>query len=98
MSITIRLAKFGRKKAHSFRIVVANTKDKRNGMFLDILGFYNPSEKPVKFAYDKNKYFEWKSKGALISESVEKLIDGTYVQKSYDPHGKIHKSKKTSSN
>ena len=89
MSITIRLAKFGRKKAHSFRIVVANTRGKRNGKFLDTIGFYNPSQNPVGFEYDKEKFTEWKSKGALVTKSVEQLVNGTYEQKAFDPHKKL---------
>ena len=94
MSISIRLAKFGRKKAHSFRIVVANTRGKRNGKFLDTIGYYNPSQNPVAFEYDKQKYTDWKSKGALVTKSIEQLVSGTYVQKQHDPHKKIANAQK----
>lgn len=91
MSISIRLAKFGKRNQPSYRIVVANTKDKRNGRFLDLIGHYNPSENPVKFEYNKDKFAEWSSKGALISETVSQLIAGTYKQKPRDPQGKLAK-------
>ena len=91
MSISIRLAQFGKKHAPSYKIVVANTKDKRNGRFLDILGYYNPSETPVKFECDQEKYSDWKNKGALITDAVEKLVAGTYEQKIHDPHKKLAK-------
>jgi small subunit ribosomal protein S16 len=86
MSITIRLTKIGRKNTPSFRIVVANTRDKRNGKFLDILGHFNPSMNPVQFNYDKERFEEWKKKGALISEAVEKLVSGDYKFVPYRPN------------
>lgn len=93
MSITIRLAKFGKKHAPAYKLVVANTKDKRNGKFLDIVGHYNPSENPVKFEYNKEKYTDWKSKGALVSDTVAKLVEGKYELKEHDPHKKLAKEK-----
>ena len=78
MSVTIRLAKFGKRHQPSYRIVVANTKDKRNGKFLDTLGHYNPSETPVSFKYDKEKYKEWLGKGALVTDAVKNIVAGTY--------------------
>lgn len=83
MSVTIRLAKFGKKHAPSYRIVVANTRDKRNGRFLDMIGFYNPSENPVKFNYDKDKLRQWQERGALVTKAVDELIEGKYVFKPY---------------
>lgn len=86
MSVTIRLSKIGKRNAPAYKIVVANTRDKRNGRALDILGYYNPSENPVKFSIDEKKVEEWKKRGALITEAVEKLIAGTYEFKPYDPN------------
>ncbi|HNS71313.1 MAG TPA: 30S ribosomal protein S16 [bacterium] len=85
MSITIRLARIGRKNLPSFRMVAANTKDKRNGRSLEILGHYNPSEKGGKFEYDKERFEYWKKNGALISKSVMELIEGKYTFKPYNP-------------
>lgn len=95
MSISIRLAKFGKKHAPAYRIVVANTKSKRNGKSLDQIGHYNPSENPVKFEYNKEKFNDWKSKGALVSDTVSQLIAGTYVQKAHDPHKKLEATQET---
>lgn len=88
MSVTIRLAKFGKRHQPSYRMVVANTRDKRNGKFLDTLGHFNPSQKPVSFEYDKAKYEEWVGKGALVTDAVKKLVAGTYEFKPYDPDAK----------
>ena len=83
MSITVRLSRTGRKNLPSYRIVVCNTRDKRNGRYIDILGFFNPSMKPAQFKLDEKKLKEWRSKGALISDAVEKLAAGKYDYKKY---------------
>jgi small subunit ribosomal protein S16 len=84
MSVTIRLSRTGRKHRPSFRVVAANTRDKRDGKPIEILGHYNPSETPVKLELDKEKIEAWRGKGALVSEAVEQLLAGTYEFKPYE--------------
>ncbi len=85
MSVTIRLARVGKKNAPAYKVVVSNTKDKRTGKYLDVLGFYNPSEGTKAYKIDKEKFQEWKNKGALSTDSVDKLLEGTYQYKVYAP-------------
>jgi small subunit ribosomal protein S16 len=85
MSVTIRLARTGRKNLPSYRLVVTNTRDKRNGRFIDVIGHYNPSSNPVSFDYDKKLFEDWKKKGALVSSAIQRLIDGKYEYKVYSP-------------
>ncbi|MFH1648775.1 MAG: 30S ribosomal protein S16 [Patescibacteria group bacterium] len=85
MSVTIRLARVGRKNLPAYKIVVAQTRDKRNGRALDVIGHYNPSMNPESFNIDKEKYEEWKKKGALVTDAVEKLIKGEYKYVPYEP-------------
>lgn len=98
MSVTIRLARIGRKNLPAFRVVVSNTKDKRNGKFLDILGHYNPSGSKALFDYDKEKFSYWKKNGALVSESVQELIEGKYVYKPYKKAGEEKQEEKSTNN
>lgn len=85
MSVSIRLAKFGKRHAPSYRVVVTKTKTKRNGKFIEILGFFNPSDHTTEFTLDKEKYEDWVKKGAIVSDAVKKLVDGTYEYVKYDP-------------
>jgi small subunit ribosomal protein S16 len=89
MSVTIRLARIGRKNLAAYRIVVSNTRSKRNGIFLDTIGSYNPSEKPVLLTFDKDKLKDWTAKGALITDAVKKLTEGTYEYKLYPSAKKV---------
>jgi small subunit ribosomal protein S16 len=83
MSITIRLTRIGKKNSPAYRVVVSNTKDKRNGKSLDILGHYNPTDSKSKFEIDKEKYAAWVGKGAMVSDAVKQLLEGKY---SYTPY------------
>ncbi len=85
MSVSIRLAKYGKKNAPSYKIAVSQTKTKRSGKFIDVIGFYNPSDPKTKFTLDKAKYEQWSSKGAIISDAVLKLVAGTYKYEKYNP-------------
>jgi len=85
MSVSIRLAKFGKRHAPSYRVVVVNTRAKRSGAFIDVLGHYNPSDPTKEFTIDKKVYEDWVSKGAIVSDAVKGLIDGTYEYKKYSP-------------
>jgi len=94
MSVTIRLARTGRKNQPAYKIVVSNTRDKRNGRFVDILGHFNPTTTPAEFSYDKEKYEKWAKTGALITEAVKKLIEGKYEYTKYEPR-KVEKKERT---
>ncbi|MBW6441760.1 30S ribosomal protein S16 [Patescibacteria group bacterium] len=85
MSVTIRLSRTGRKNQPTYKLVVANTRDKRNGRYIEVLGYYNPFDPKQKFSYDKDKFEKWKSNGALVTDAVNKLINGTYEYVKYEP-------------
>ncbi|MFI5241178.1 MAG: 30S ribosomal protein S16 [Microgenomates group bacterium] len=70
--IKIRLTMFGRKKDPFYRIVAANERDRREGVPLEVLGFWNPGKK--KLDLDKVKMAAWVKKGAQITEGVKKLL------------------------
>lgn len=84
MSIKIRLAKTGKRNAPAYKVVVAETRSKRNGKFLAIIGEFNPvmKGKPV---IDKAKLEEWVGKGALLTEPVKAMLEGTYTYVKYNP-------------
>lgn len=73
MSVKIRLSKVGKKHQISFRLVAQDTLTKRDGKFLEILGFYNPVQKKVE-NLKKDRLGFWISKGAKPSLAVAKLL------------------------
>lgn len=75
MSVKIRLTKTGKKHQISFRIVAQDTRTKRDGRFLELLGFFNPNLKaPQNLKIDMEKLDAWVKKGAKPSVGVAKLL------------------------
>ncbi len=84
--VRIRLARYGRKNAPSFRVVVIDSRKKRNGKYIEKLGYYNPTENEDKVVIDKKRYDHWLLVGAQPSLAVKKLLKGTYKYKKYNPN------------
>ena len=74
--VGIRLSRHGAKKRPFYNIVVTDRRNKRNGRFIERLGFYNPiatgGEQSLKLALDRVDY--WLARGARPSERVRQLI------------------------
>lgn len=85
MSLTIRLSRIGRKNQPSYKLVVSNTRDKRNGRYIEVLGYYNPFDPEKKFSYDKEVFDKWVKNGAMVTDAVKKLIENKYEYVKYDP-------------
>lgn len=73
MSVRIRLARAGAKKAPFYRIVVADSRSPRDGRFIEILGRYNPRTQPSTIELDLEKTERWISNGAEMTETTAKL-------------------------
>ncbi|RCX07620.1 30S ribosomal protein S16 [Extensimonas vulgaris] len=74
--VVIRLSRGGSKGRPFFNIIVADKRVRRDGRFIERLGFYNPvakdGEEGLRIAQDRLAY--WKSVGAQASPTVERLI------------------------
>ncbi len=74
--VVIRLARGGAKARPFFNIVVADKRERRDGRFIERLGFYNPvakgGEQDLRIAQDRLTY--WQGVGAQASPVVERLI------------------------
>ncbi len=74
MAVKIRLLRMGRKKKPFYRIVAIDTKSRRDGRYLDKVGYYDPLTKPATVNLDKEKIIGWLEKGATPSETVFNLL------------------------
>ena len=74
MSLVIRLAKIGRKGEARFRLVVREKRSKRDGRAVDTLGTIVRGIGTIDKTIDQDKLNYWKSKGAQLSDSVEKML------------------------
>jgi len=64
----------GKKKAPTYRIVVADAKSPRDGRFIEIIGNYAPTRQPKTLVIDNDRARYWLSVGAQPSEPVEYLF------------------------
>jgi small subunit ribosomal protein S16 len=74
--VIIRLARGGAKKRPFFNMVVADSRNARDGKFIERIGFYNPratgGEEALRVQLDRVTY--WKSHGAQLSDTVTRLV------------------------
>lgn len=73
MATVIRLTKMGRKKKPFYRIVVTDSRKKRDGGWIESLGYYNPLAQPAIVKFDAQRLEYWKGVGAKMSDRVSKL-------------------------
>jgi small subunit ribosomal protein S16 len=75
--VVIRLARGGAKKRPFFNIVVTDSRSRRDGRFIERVGFYNPvaagGEQPLRVQMDRLTY--WKGVGAQLSPTVSRLVE-----------------------
>ena len=74
--VIIRLARGGAKKRPFFNLVVADSRNARDGKFIERIGFYNPraaeGEEALRVQLDRVTY--WESQGAQLSDTVTRLV------------------------
>jgi small subunit ribosomal protein S16 len=74
MSVKIRLARQGAKKAPFYRIVATESRSKRDGRHIEQLGVYDPTREPPEFRYDEMRMTHWLKKGAEPSDTIRELL------------------------
>jgi small subunit ribosomal protein S16 len=74
MAVAIRMRQEGTRNRPFFRIVVADSRHRRDGRFIEMLGHYDPLAKGEGFALDLAKAESWIAKGAQPSETAASLI------------------------
>jgi small subunit ribosomal protein S16 len=72
--LAIRLRRTGSSKKPFYRVVVANSRDWRDGRFVEVLGHYDPRRDPAGVTIDEMRAKYWISKGAQPSETVQSLL------------------------
>ena len=75
--VVIRLSRGGAKKRPFFNLVVTDSRNRRDGRFIERIGFYNPvasgGEESVRIAQDRLTY--WQGVGAQLSPTAARLVE-----------------------
>ncbi|GAB2513516.1 30S ribosomal protein S16 [Paramicrobacterium agarici] len=74
MAVKIRLKRLGKIRAPFYRIVVADSRTKRDGRVIEEIGKYHPTEEPSLIEVDSERAQYWLSVGAQPTEQVEALL------------------------
>ena len=81
MAVKIRLRRMGQKKAPFYRIVVADSRCKRDGRCIAEIGTYDPTKDPSEFKVDEELAKKWLNNGAQPTEVVGKIFKAAGIEK-----------------
>ena len=72
--LAIRLMRMGAKKSPSYRVVVKEKLSKRDGAYVENVGFYNPTREPAEVRLNMERVNYWIERGAQPTDTVRQLI------------------------
>lgn len=72
--VRIRLTRRGAKKKPFYRVIAADQRSRRDGRFIEQLGYYDPMQDPKVIKMDLERIDYWIGKGAQPTETVQNLI------------------------
>ena len=91
MAVHLRLTRCGRHKRPFYRVVAADSRMRRDGRFLEIVGTYDPLKSTDKADFKQERVLDWLQKGAQPTNPVRALLRKTGIMKA------LAESKKTAS-
>lgn len=74
MAVKIRLRRMGSKNRPAYRFVVADSRERRDGASVEMIGHYDPLTDPATVSVDVESLFKWMDQGAQLSETVRSLL------------------------
>jgi small subunit ribosomal protein S16 len=83
LAVRIRLRRTGAKNAPRYRLVVADGRAKRDGRFIETLGYYDPTADPAVSEINEERALYWLSVGATPSETAKRLLSKTGIIKKF---------------
>lgn len=74
--LAIRLTRMGSKKKPSYRVIVTRKRYKRDGAYVENLGFYNPLTTPATISVDRSRFDYWVTQGAQPTDVIKRIVLG----------------------
>jgi small subunit ribosomal protein S16 len=74
MAVVLRLARAGAKKAPYYHVVATDSRNPRDGKFIEAVGAYDPNLSPPKIVFNQDRLEHWLKVGARPSDTVRDLI------------------------
>ena len=74
MAVKMRLTRMGDKKSPFYRIVITDSRNARDGAYIDKVGHYNPTANPAEIVVDAEKAKKWLANGVQPTDTVKNLL------------------------
>lgn len=74
MAVKLRLMRMGAKKKPFYRVVAADSRTKRDGKYIELVGTYNPVAEPAEVKINEEVALKWLSQGAIPTDTVRSLF------------------------
>ena len=72
--VKLRSQRYGSKKSPFYRIVATDSRNPRDGRFIEVVGTYDPLTNPATVKLDEEKVMKWLSLGAKPTDTVKSLL------------------------
>lgn len=83
MAVKIRLLRMGAKKKPFYRVVAADSRTKRDGKYIELIGTYNPVTDPAEINIDEEVALKWLSNGAIPTDTVKNLFNKVGINEKF---------------
>ncbi|MBN1534361.1 MAG: 30S ribosomal protein S16 [Spirochaetes bacterium] len=83
MAVKIRLQRMGTKKKPFYRVIAIDSREKRDGAFIEQLGLYQPIVDGTQFTVNEEKVLDWLKKGAQPSPTILRMLKQSGVWKKH---------------
>lgn len=74
MATKIRLQRHGAKKRPFYQVVIADERSRRDGRFIENVGYYDPTKSPALLKLNVEKVVAWLDKGAQPTDTVNQIL------------------------
>ncbi len=83
MAVKLRLKRMGAKRKPFYRVIAIDSRSKRDGREIELLGTYNPNTDPAEIKIDNELALKWLRTGAQPSDTVRSLLSKTCVMETF---------------
>lgn len=83
MAVKLRLLRMGAKRKPFYRIVAADSRVKRDGKYIELIGTYNPVAEPAEININEEVALKWLKDGAIPTDTVKSLFNKKGINKKF---------------
>ncbi|MDO4500188.1 MAG: 30S ribosomal protein S16 [Erysipelotrichaceae bacterium] len=81
--VKMRLKRMGAKKSPFYRVVVSDSRSRRDGREIEVVGNYDPRKNPAVINIDEEKALKWLNDGAAPTDTVRNILSTAGIMKKF---------------